>query len=121
LGIILFGPGGGAVDLLSFARNLGLEEEEFLDLVELFIEATTADLRALVNAAGKRDLPKVWELAHSINGASINLGFTEISSLAKQIEMKARNNLLEGVPETAFVLGNHLNSLKEGFDHRVRV
>ena len=108
------------MDLLSLAQNLGLEEGEFLELVELFVEATIADLRALVSAAGDRDLPKVGELAHSIKGASINLGFTEISSLAKQIEVNARNNLLEGVPETAFILGNHLNSLKEGLDHRLR-
>jgi HPt (histidine-containing phosphotransfer) domain-containing protein len=109
------------VDLLSLAQNLGLEEGEFRELVELFIEATTADLRNLLNAASQRDLPKVGELAHSIKGASINLGFTELSSLAKQIEMNARNNLLEGVPETVSILGNHLNSLKECLDHRLRM
>jgi histidine phosphotransfer protein HptB len=109
------------VNLLSLAQDLGLEEGEFVELVELFIETTTADLRALVNAAGNGDLPKVGELAHSIKGASINLGFTEIYSLAKEIEIYARNNLLEGVPETAFLLGNHLNFLKEGLDHRMRV
>ena len=109
------------MDLLSLAQNLGLEEGEFRELVELFIEATTADLRNLLNAASQRDLLKVGELAHSIKGASINLGFTELSSLAKQIEMNARNNLLEGVPETVSILGNHLNALKESLDHRVPV
>ena len=109
------------MDLLSLAQNLGLEEGEFRELVELFIEATTADLRNLLNAAGKRDLPKVGELAHSIKGASINLGFTEIYSLAKQIEMNARDNLLEGVPEATSILGNHLNSLKESLEHRMQL
>ena len=109
------------MDLLSLAQDLGLEEGEFRELVELFIEATTADLRNLLNAASQRDLTKVGNLAHSIKGASINLGFTEISSLAKQIEINARNNLIEGVPEAASVLGNQLNSLKEGLDQRLRV
>lgn len=109
------------MDLLSLAQNLGLEEGEFRELVELFIEATTADLRALLNAASKRDLPKVGELAHSIKGASINLGFPELSSLAKQIEINARNNLMEGVPETVSILGNHLNALKESLEHRMQL
>jgi HPt (histidine-containing phosphotransfer) domain-containing protein len=108
------------MDLLSLAQNLDLEEGEFLELVELFIEATTADLRALLSATSKRDSPEVVELAHSIKGASINLGFTEISSLAKEIETNARNNLLKCVPETASILGNHLNSLKKSLDQRLR-
>jgi len=115
--VILLIPGGGSVDLLSLAQKLELEEGEFLELVELFVEATTADLRGVLNAASKGDFQKVMELAHSIKGASINLGFTEISSLAKQIEMNARNNLLEGVPEAATILGNHLDSLKKSLDH----
>jgi HPt (histidine-containing phosphotransfer) domain-containing protein len=108
------------VDLLSLAQNLELEEAEFLELVELFVEATTADLRGLLNAASKRDFKGVVELSHSIKGASINLGFTEISSLAKQIEMNARNNLLEGVPETASILGNHLDSIKDSLENRLQ-
>ena len=108
------------MDLRSLAQKLELEEAEFLELVELFVEATTADLRGVLSAASKRDFQKVVELAHSIKGASINLGFSEISSLAKQIEMNARNNVLDGVPEKATILGSHLDSIKESLDHRLQ-
>ncbi len=108
------------MDLESFAASLGLEEGEYLELVELFIEATSSDLKFLADAAIERDPGKVAELAHSIKGASINLGFTEFSSLAKQIEVKARGNLLAGVAETASALSSQLESLKQSVEKRLR-
>jgi len=92
----------------KLAENIGLEEDEFMELVKLFVETTAAELNKLQSAIDQKNLNEVIEASHSIKGASGNLGFQEIYDLAKGIEMNARKNSLNGAWKA-------LNSLKEKF------
>ena len=92
----------------ELAENIDLEEDEFMELVKLFVETTAADLNKLQAAIGEKNLKEVIEVAHSIKGASGNLGLQEMYELAKGIEMNARKNSLNGAWEA-------LKSLKEKF------
>ena len=80
----------------ELAENIGLEEDEFLELVKLFVKTTASDLNKLQSAIDERNLKEVIEAAHSVKGASGNLGFQEMYDLAKGIEMNARKNSLNG-------------------------
>lgn len=80
----------------ELAENAGLEKEEFLVLVGLFIETSLFDLRKLQSAIDKGDLQKMVEAAHSIKGAAMNLGFEDMYEVAEDIEIKAQKNVLEG-------------------------
>ena len=83
----------------ELSENLGLEEDEFKEIVELFIETSVADLHKLRSAIDQEDTQQVVEAAHSIKGASGNLGFMAISEKAKDVEIKAREKDLSGANE----------------------
>ena len=83
----------------ELAENTGLEEDEFLEMVELFLETCTSDIENLENAIYAGDIQQAVEAAHSVKGAAGNLGFKEVYEEAKGIEIKARQNTLEGSEE----------------------
>jgi|SRR3972149_1602223 len=97
----------------ELAENAGLEEDEFLKLAELFIEVSSSDLKKLQHAINRADLQSVAEAAHSIKGASGNLGFEEIYEVTKGVEMKARQNILEGASEAANFLQEKLDLISK--------
>jgi HPt (histidine-containing phosphotransfer) domain-containing protein len=95
----------------ALAQNLGLEEDEYRELVELFIETGIADYQKIESGLASRDADQVIRSAHTIKGAAGNLGFTEISDLAKLIEENADNNILEGLDQAVSSLRAHFESI----------
>jgi HPt (histidine-containing phosphotransfer) domain-containing protein len=88
----------------ALSSRLGLAEEEFVELVRLFLETAGKDTDHLNEACLKGDTVKAAELAHSLKGSSGNLGFEELSKLSSNAEEKARaedlssfNDLIESM------------------------
>jgi HPt (histidine-containing phosphotransfer) domain-containing protein len=81
----------------KLAENLGLEEEEFTELFSLYKETTSSDLKELKFAITAGDAEKAHEKAHSIKGASGNLGLDELYETAKAIDDRARVNSFDGL------------------------
>ena len=92
------------MDIRQLAENLGLEEEEYLELIGLFIETGVSDLNKLQAAIKEGSAEKAGNAAHSLKGAAMNLGLTELSEIAKEIEEKAGNGRLERTAEAARLL-----------------
>jgi len=88
------------MSLKRLAEEVGLAENDYLELVELFIHTTSSDLRQLQAAVEDFDAEKVFETAHSIKGAAASLGFSEIFEAARGLEMNAREGHLEGATES---------------------
>lgn len=82
------------------AQMLGLEEDEFVELIELFFDTCSGDVQKLEGALADHDAERVSRVAHSMKGASSNLGFSELSGIAKVIEISARQGNLDGMVET---------------------
>jgi HPt (histidine-containing phosphotransfer) domain-containing protein len=99
------------MNLRQLAEDLGLEEDEFMELAELFIETGLSDLDNLRYAALEGNATVAASAAHSLKGAASNLGFMEIHDAAKKIEKNLRNNRLEGAPESAQALKMKLHLL----------
>ena len=97
------------MDFKESRENLGMEEDEFQEIAELFLETSSADFGKLCSAIDKGDARLIVEAAHSIKGAAGNLGFQEVYETAKEIEEKAGNDRLEGIAE-------HARVLKKGLD-----
>ena len=95
----------------ELAKNLGLEEEEHLELIELFIETGMSDLDKLQSAIEEGNPEKAANAAHSIKGAASNLGLMEVYEVAKKIEKQTRNDRLEGIAESAQALKEKLNEI----------
>ena len=101
------------MDIKELAENLGLEEDEYLELIELFIDTGTVDVEKISSAIEKGDAEEAANAAHSLKGASGSLGLTEIYDLAMKTEKEARNNSLDGLAESVQTLKGQLNSLAE--------
>jgi HPt (histidine-containing phosphotransfer) domain-containing protein len=99
------------MDLFTMAQKLGLDVPECQEILNLFIDTTVSDLESLSRAIQDGDALLAVQSAHSIKGASANLGLAEISSAARDIEMKARQGILEGAREAALIIRRHLESL----------
>ena len=66
-------------------------------------------LSKLKDAIDEKNVLQVVETAHSIKGAAGDLGFMEIFEVAKDVEMKVRENSLDGASEA-------VGYIKEKFD-----
>ncbi len=93
------------------ADNLGLKEEEYMELIDLFIEMGTSDLEKLQSAINEGNSENAADAAHSMKGAAGNLGIMDFYESASKIETGAREGKLQGVPEKVQALSKSLNEL----------
>jgi HPt (histidine-containing phosphotransfer) domain-containing protein len=101
------------MNLKQLALELGLEQEEFSELLTLFIETSESDLLKIQEGINNGETDQVADAAHSIKGASANLGFMDISSDAKSIEQAAHNNHLEDLIENIKKIRERLALISE--------
>ena len=102
-----------SVNLKQMAENVGLEEDEYLSLLVLFIESSICHLKELKSDILNGDSKKVYETIHTIRGAAENLGIPEMSEIARVVEIKARKDVLEGAEEARETLVEELAHLTE--------
>ena len=81
------------MDYKALASNLGLEEDEYIEMLDLFVEVSLSDIDRLEVGLKKAKDEEVLEAAHSIKGAAINLGLQEFADIAMAVEMKIRELL----------------------------
>jgi histidine phosphotransfer protein HptB len=84
--------GAGKGDFMDFKKlgeNLMLEEDEYKELVALFIDTGSADVEQLTSAIIAGDEKNIKRYSHSLAGAAGNLGIAEIHTLGKDIEVNA--------------------------------
>lgn len=81
----------------ELAERIGLDEEDYRELVELFLDTGRADYDQLKTAFAGSDNEQVARSAHTISGASGNLGLMNVHELAKRIELAANDQKLDSV------------------------
>jgi HPt (histidine-containing phosphotransfer) domain-containing protein len=82
------------MDFKAMGADLGLEEDEFRELVELFMETGQNDYASMKTALADGDNEAVAQYAHTLAGASGNLGLMDMHAAAKSIEQAALENRL---------------------------
>ena len=100
------------MDFKKLSRNLGLDEEDFIELVELFTATAPADIGKLKTASETGDSQMAVEAAHSLKGASGNLGFAEFSSIAGEAEKRGRTGDIETLSDTIRLLNEKLEQIR---------
>ena len=103
------------MELEKLAEKLGLDVEDIRELLELYVETTYSDLAQLKEAIKAKDAQLAHAKAHSIKGASGNLGLDEMYELAKEIDNQARANSLDRLDDMVQVLQEKFNSLVKEF------
>ena len=99
------------MDFKALAENLGLEEEEYMERIELFVERSMSDLEKLEAAIKGRNAETAAEAAHSMKGAAGNLGIMDFYKSAAKIEMEAREGRLEKFSGAIQSLRNSLGAI----------
>jgi len=72
-------------------------EDEFPELVQVFIEDSEPRVSALRQAYENKDCTSLREIAHSFKGASGNLSALPLADLCFKVEEKARGANLEDI------------------------
>jgi HPt (histidine-containing phosphotransfer) domain-containing protein len=87
------------MDFVKLSERLGLEKEEYLELISLFLQTGKSDVIKIDKALAEENAPDASKAAHSLKGSSGSLGLETISKHAKQIENLAKENRLEDILE----------------------
>ncbi|HDG98015.1 MAG TPA: Hpt domain-containing protein [Desulfobacterales bacterium] len=99
------------MNLEELSSNLGLEKEDYLELLELLVSTGTQDINTLKEAVAANDADRAAKAAHSLKGATANLGLMDLSELARQAEMQAKQGTLQGIEEKIEALQAKLNEV----------
>ena len=95
------------------AENLEMEEDEFVEITDLFVKTCLSDLMQLQSAIEKREALQVAKHAHSIKGIAVNLGFMEIFDAAKKMEMEACDDRLNDAIELVQKIKEEVDRIAE--------
>ena len=96
----------------ELGKNIGLEEDEYIEMMELFIESGGGDLIKLETAVKEGNAEKAHESSHSIKGSSGSLMLNDLYEIAKLIDDTVRTGKLDGVNEMVEKLRDEYESLK---------
>jgi HPt (histidine-containing phosphotransfer) domain-containing protein len=88
------------------AQELDLDENEYIELVRLFIDVAISDVRSLEHALQSGEADGAARAAHSLKGSAMNLCFREMQETAAKVEEAVEHGILEG-------LDDHLAALRE--------
>ena len=85
------------MNINALAEAIGLDEEDYRELVELFLETGKADFDQLKAALAEGNAETVSRKAHTLCGAAGNLGIMDVYEAAKRIELTALDHQLDGL------------------------
>lgn len=95
--------------LLVSAEDIIHKNEEFRDIIPLFLEERQKEVIRILNAVETSNYEEIYALGHKMQGASEAFGFTTVSEIGnslKQSAMKGENELIQ----------NKINELKDYLD-----
>lgn len=99
------------MDYKDLAANLGFDEDDLIELVELFVTTSLSDIDKIRKSVLDSNPEGAAMASHSIKGAAGNLGFDEISGLARNMEMQAKKGSLDNFEALVAELEERVRSL----------
>jgi HPt (histidine-containing phosphotransfer) domain-containing protein len=104
------------ISLADLAGRLRLEVAVAGELLQLFVDTSSKDLKTMTDALESGESGIVASSAHSIKGAALNLGFEDLATIAQTVEKTAEAGALEGIAEPISELGRRLRAVAELLD-----
>jgi len=97
------------IDPVTFNELKQMSGADFInELIDAFLDDAPTMIQNMVSALDKKDVESFRRNAHSLKSNANTFGATELGTLAKELELMARENNLD--------VGNKLEILKETFD-----
>ncbi len=85
------------MNIKELSENLGLEEDEYIEMLDLFFMSCDTDLARIEQALKEANAERVHEAAHSLKGSAGSLCLDSIFELARDIDNKSRHGILAGL------------------------
>ena len=95
----------------ALGENLGLEEDEYRELIELFVDTGTDDYQRMRAALAAADFDQMSRIAHTIKGAAGNLGLSDIQGVAGALERGAEAQNPDGMAEALQTLAEQFKAM----------
>lgn len=106
------------INIAQFQELKALLEEDFVDLIKVYMNDSEIRLREMQEAYDSNDNRKGFEAAHSLKGASSNLGATQLTELCYELQEICRANtitqnlaLVEAIKNQTLAVNTKINEL----------
>ncbi len=84
---------------LQRIREATMGDEEFMvELIDIYLDDSPAQIRALRDAIESREGEVAASAAHRLKGSSGNLGADSLAALCRRVEESGRENRVEEMP-----------------------
>ncbi|MGP5119922.1 Hpt domain-containing protein [Psychrobacter alimentarius] len=87
----------------QFEDMRDLLEEDFADLIQVYLADSRQRISTLRVAQQKQDNTNGFEIAHALKGASANLGATQVMTLSSKLQERCRE---QSISEQADLIEN---------------
>lgn len=104
------------MNLKEIAESLGLDEDEYGQMIDLFFESGGADLKKLEAAVAKSNAKQGHAASHSLKGSAGSLGLMVLYEKTTLIDDKLREGDLDGVAEMVADLREEYDRFAAGTD-----
>ncbi|MCE5284147.1 MAG: PAS domain S-box protein [Deltaproteobacteria bacterium] len=109
-------PGGAVFDMPAMMDRLGGDKDLARELIGGFLEDLPKQISALRGYLEAGDAPSAMRQAHTVKGASANMGGEALSAVAFEMEMAAKGGNLESATARQSDLEAQFIRLKEAMD-----
>ena len=101
------------MNIKVLAAGIGVTEQEYKELLRLFVDTSGHELKMLICALDRSDLAKATEVAHSIKGAAMNLNLTALAELGGAVEYAVKNRCFQDIDKVTGDMLRHINKLAD--------
>ena len=99
-------------DTEALAMLEEIMEDEFPELIQVFIADSDPRVPAMQNALDEQSSLALRDLAHSFKGASSNLSALPLADLCFKVEEKARDTNLDGIQPLIVEIDSEYQTVK---------
>ncbi|ERL57075.1 Hpt domain-containing protein [Psychrobacter aquaticus] len=103
----------------QFEDMRDLLEEDFADLIQVYLTDSQQRVALLRNAQQTNDNANGFEIAHALKGASANLGTTQLVNLSTQLQSLCRDHRISEQAELIENIATALQRAKQEIHQRL--
>ncbi|MGD9169613.1 MAG: ATP-binding protein [Candidatus Thiodiazotropha sp.] len=93
-------PASGMIDRSVLEELYEIMEEEFVSVIESYLNSAPGLMVGIRDAVKDRDMNALVKSAHPLKSSSANVGAMELSTLARDLEFKGRENDSSGLVDS---------------------
>ncbi|HWU41961.1 MAG TPA: Hpt domain-containing protein [Bdellovibrio sp.] len=90
-------------------------DADLQDLIPQFLENRKKDIASLQAMVAQNDLTAIAQLAHKIKGAAAGYGFADLSKMASEMEVAAKNSDNGPLSDLAEKMKKHFENIEIHF------